>query len=116
MFVGGEHAWIGRRFGTEGLETIEQNSLSFRFPLSWLASQRMRTTGQSIHILPFGGSNHSGQSGRRVSEDGLDRSQSHSGPGSTIAWDVCLRIKSDRSGVNPFNCGLVDSSTGYALV
>ena len=60
MFVEGEHAWIVRRFGTEGLETIEQNSLSFRFPLSWLAFQRMRVTGQGIHILPFGGSNHTG--------------------------------------------------------
>ena len=53
MFVEGEHAWIVHRFGTEGLETIEQNSLSFRFPLSWLAFQRMRATGQSIHILPL---------------------------------------------------------------
>jgi len=51
MFVEGEHAWIVRRFGTEGLETIEQNSLSFRFPLSWLAFQRMRATGQSILLL-----------------------------------------------------------------
>lgn len=77
MFVRGEHAWNVRRFGTEGLEKVEQNSLSFRFPLSWLAFQRMRVTGQSIHILPFGGSNHTGQSGHRVSENGLDRSQSH---------------------------------------
>jgi hypothetical protein len=51
MFVEGEYVCIVRRFGTEGLETIEQNSLSFRFPLSWLASQRMRATGQSIYLL-----------------------------------------------------------------
>jgi hypothetical protein len=63
MFVEREHAWIVRRFGTGGLETIEQNSLRFRFPLSWLTFQHMRTTGQSIHILPFGASNHTGQSG-----------------------------------------------------
>src|SRR6266545_895083 len=50
MFVEGEHAWIVRRFGTKGLEKIEQNLLSFRFPLSGLTFQRMRATGQSIHI------------------------------------------------------------------
>jgi hypothetical protein len=77
MFVEGEHAWIVCRFGTQGLETIEQNSLSFRLPLSWLASQRMRATGQSIDILPFGGSNHTAQCGHRISEDGPDRGQSH---------------------------------------
>ena len=77
MFAEGEHAWIVRRFSTEGIETIEQNSLSFRFPLAWLAFQRVRLTGQGIHILHFGGSNHTGQSSHRVSEDGLDRCQSH---------------------------------------
>jgi PAS domain S-box-containing protein len=50
MFVEGEHAWIVRRFGYKGLEKIEQNLLSFHFPLSGLAFQRMRATGQSIHI------------------------------------------------------------------
>ncbi len=50
MFVEGEHAWIVRRFGTKGLEKIEQNLLSFRFPLSGNTFQRMRATGQSIHI------------------------------------------------------------------
>ena len=60
MFVEGEHAWIVRRFGTKRSEKVEQNSLSFRFPLSWLAFQQMRATRQSIHILPFGGSNHTG--------------------------------------------------------
>src|SRR6266508_2087361 len=69
LFVEGEQAWIVRRFGYEGLEKVEQNLLSFRFPLSGNTFQRMRATGQSIHILPFGGSNHTGQSGRRVSED-----------------------------------------------
>src|SRR6266508_2157096 len=50
MFVEGEQAWIVRRFGTQGLEKIEQNLLSFRFPLSGNTFQRMRATGQSIHI------------------------------------------------------------------
>jgi PAS domain S-box-containing protein len=50
MFVEGEHAWVVRRFGYQGLEKIEQNLLSFRFPLSGLTFQRMRATGQSIHI------------------------------------------------------------------
>jgi PAS domain S-box-containing protein len=50
MFVEGEDAWIVRRFGYKGLEKIEQNLLSFRFPLSWLTFQRMRATGQGIHI------------------------------------------------------------------
>lgn len=50
MFVEGEHASIVRRFGYEGFEKIEQNLLSFRFPLSWHTFQRMLTTGQSILI------------------------------------------------------------------
>jgi len=50
MFVEGEHAWIVRRFGYKGLEKIEQNLLSFRFPLSGLTFRRMRASGQSIHI------------------------------------------------------------------
>ena len=50
MFVEGEHAVIVRRFGYKGLEQIEQNLLSFRFPLSWFTFQQMRATGKSIHI------------------------------------------------------------------
>jgi PAS domain S-box-containing protein len=50
MFVDGEDAWIVRRFGQRGLEKIEQNVLSFRFPLSWHTFKQMRATGQSIHI------------------------------------------------------------------
>ena len=50
MFVEGEYARIVRRFGYKGLEKIEQNLLSFRFPLSWTTFQRMRTTGESILI------------------------------------------------------------------
>jgi PAS domain S-box-containing protein len=50
MFVEGEQARIVRRFGSEGLEKIEQNVLSFRLPLSWHTFQRMRATGQSIQI------------------------------------------------------------------
>jgi PAS domain S-box-containing protein len=50
MFVEGGHARIVRRFGYKGLEKIEQNLLSFRFPLSWNTFQQMLTTGQSILI------------------------------------------------------------------
>jgi len=50
MFVEGEHARIVRRIGYKGLEEVEQNLLNFRFPLSWQTFQRMRATGQSIHI------------------------------------------------------------------
>jgi PAS domain S-box-containing protein len=55
MFVEGEYAWIVRRFGYKGLEQIEQNLLSFRFPLSWNTFQRMRTTGESILISDTAG-------------------------------------------------------------
>jgi signal transduction histidine kinase len=50
MLVEGEHASIVRRFGYKGLEAIEQNLLSFRFPLSWPTFQQMRANGQSILI------------------------------------------------------------------
>ena len=60
MFREGEHAWILRRSGHEGLMKVEQNLLNFRFPCLWLTFQRMRATRQSIHILPFEGSNHTG--------------------------------------------------------
>ena len=50
IFVEGEQAWIVRRFGHTGLEKIEDNLLSFHFPLSWHMFQEMRLTGRSIHI------------------------------------------------------------------
>ena len=50
MFVEGEYASIVRRIGYQGLEKIEQNLLSFRFPISWPTFQQMRTTRKSIHI------------------------------------------------------------------
>jgi PAS domain S-box-containing protein len=50
MFVEGEHAWIVRRIGYEGLEKIEQNLLDFRFPVSWPTFHQMVTTQQSIYI------------------------------------------------------------------
>jgi PAS domain S-box-containing protein len=50
MLVKGEHASIVRRFGYKGLEEIEQNLLSFRFPLTWYTFRQMRANGQSILI------------------------------------------------------------------
>ena len=50
MFVEGEHAFIVRRVGYEGFETIEQNLLNFRYPTSWYIFHQMCTTHQSIHV------------------------------------------------------------------
>ena len=50
MLVEGGHASIVRRVGYRGLETIEQNLLNFRFPISWPTFQQMYTTHKSIYI------------------------------------------------------------------
>ena len=50
MFVEGEHAFIVRRVGYEGFETVEQNLLNFRYPTSWYIFHQMCTTHQSIHV------------------------------------------------------------------
>ena len=50
MFVEGDHAFIVRRIGYQGLETIEQNLLDFRFPISWPTFHQMHTTRKSIYI------------------------------------------------------------------
>lgn len=50
LFVEGEQVWVVRHLGRKGLEKMEQNVLSFRFPLSWRTFQRMRATGRSVHI------------------------------------------------------------------
>jgi PAS domain S-box-containing protein len=50
MFVEGEHAFIVRRVGYQGLENIEQNLLQFRFPVSWPLFHQMYTTQKSIHV------------------------------------------------------------------
>ena len=50
MFVEGEHAYIVRRVGYQGLEKIEQNLLHFRFPVSWPLFHQMYTTQKSIYV------------------------------------------------------------------
>ena len=50
MFVEGEHAFIVRRVGYEGFETVGQNLLNFRYPTSWYIFHQMCTTHQSIHV------------------------------------------------------------------
>jgi PAS domain S-box-containing protein len=55
MFIEGEHAFIVRRIGYQGLEKIERNILDFRFPVSWPTFQQMRTTRKSIHISDTAG-------------------------------------------------------------
>jgi PAS domain S-box-containing protein len=50
MFVEGEHARIVRRMGYQGLEKIEQNLLSLRFPISWPTFHHMYTTRKSLYI------------------------------------------------------------------
>ncbi len=50
MFVEGDHAFIVRRIGYQGIETIEQNILNFRFPVSWPTFHQMYATRRSIHI------------------------------------------------------------------
>jgi len=50
IFLQGEKAWIVRRLGQEGVEKVEQNLLSFHFPLSWPTFQEMRVAGKSIRI------------------------------------------------------------------
>jgi PAS domain S-box-containing protein len=50
MFVEGEHASIVRRIGYQGFETIEQNLLNFRFPISWPTFHQMYTTHESIYV------------------------------------------------------------------
>jgi PAS domain S-box-containing protein len=49
-FVEGKHAWVVRRFGSEGLEKIEQNLLRFRLPLSWHTFHQMRASGKTIFV------------------------------------------------------------------
>lgn len=50
MFVDGEYASIVRRIGYQGIETIEQNLLNFRFPISWPIFHQMYTTQESSFI------------------------------------------------------------------
>ena len=50
MFLEGDQARIVRRIGYEGLETIEQNVLDLRFPISWPTFHHMYTTRQRICI------------------------------------------------------------------
>jgi PAS domain S-box-containing protein len=50
MFVEGEHARIVRRIGYQGLETVEQNLLEFRFPISWPTFHEMYTTHKTIYV------------------------------------------------------------------
>lgn len=50
MFVEGEHAFIVRRVGYQGFETIERKLLEFRFPVTWPLFHQMWVTRKSVHI------------------------------------------------------------------
>jgi PAS domain S-box-containing protein len=50
MLVEGEQASIVRRIGYQGFETIEQNLLDVRFPISWPTFHHMYVTHSSICI------------------------------------------------------------------
>jgi PAS domain S-box-containing protein len=50
MLVEGDHAFIVRRVGYQGLENIEKNLLNFRFPISWPTFHQMHTSHKSIYI------------------------------------------------------------------
>ena len=48
MLIKGEHTYIVRRIGYEGLEQIERNLLGFQFPLSWPTFKKMIASGRSV--------------------------------------------------------------------
>lgn len=50
MLVEGDHAYIARRLGYQGLEEIERNLINYKFPLTWPTFQKMISTCLGIFI------------------------------------------------------------------